>query len=461
MGDQYLRNEIQGQGKIRKCFHCKTRRNACNIKLVATKVERVFESHFVRTDTEPSAWEYTLIKEMDYDWDREGEPVSAVVAEIAGVDDEVADAIVEELEDRHSDFDSAAMGEECEFDSQSHYAPRLLDGYNRYHQSWNSLEERLRHECRFIGRSSQAILDEVFAEVESLVTREGGPVVRLIGPGTTFGELFRARVFQSIIGLEKGLARPDLEVGPPPLGQASAGRMNAQGISVFYGALDAGTALAEVRPPVGANVIVTKFRVTRDLRVLDVAALKEIITRESYFDPRHQQLLERAAFLGILAGKMTAPVLPGNEGSQYLVTQVVADYLASEHDLDGMIYPSVQVTNGVNVVLFHRASRVAAIDLPEGTEIEIEPDGWDEDGPSDDFLVVERVPGVVPPPARPAHEGADNSFLLGMLLSMESGDLRQISLEILLDQTEVRRVRSVVFHTAESGVRRVRREGEE
>jgi hypothetical protein len=60
--------------------------------------------------------------------------------------------------------------------------------------------------------------------------------------------------------------------------------MNAQGISVFYGATDASVAIAEVRAPVGGRVAVAKFRITRPLRFLDLTALKDVHVMGSIFD---------------------------------------------------------------------------------------------------------------------------------------------------------------------------------
>lgn len=64
----------------------------------------------------------------------------------------------------------------------------------------------------------------------------------------------RARVFQSEDKLEMAMCRPDLQLGSPPALVAAAGRMNARGISVFYGANDPKAAIAEVRPPVEARL---------------------------------------------------------------------------------------------------------------------------------------------------------------------------------------------------------------
>lgn len=61
--------------------------------------------------------------------------------------------------------------------------------------------------------------------------------------------LFRARVFQASDALKEAICRPDKHFGPPPARAASAGRMNARSIAVFYGATHKEAALTEVTKP--------------------------------------------------------------------------------------------------------------------------------------------------------------------------------------------------------------------
>jgi len=68
------------------------------------------------------------------------------------------------------------------------------------------------------------------------MARGGRPVVVTAGPDTTLDLIWRGRVFQADKPLLQALERPDHHLGPPPPEAASAGRMNARGISLFYGA---------------------------------------------------------------------------------------------------------------------------------------------------------------------------------------------------------------------------------
>lgn len=462
--EAYVRERIRTDGKIAKCSFCGKRKKTFSLGAIADMVEVAFNDHFERTSTEPSDWEYRMIKEGDYWWDREGEQVHYVIAEIAGIDEDVAEAVIEILSDRHSDRELAEMGEESEFDRDSHYVPKRCSGYNQLHEDWAGFEHRLQTESRFLNRSFQETLDRIFSGIEDFRTREGNSVIETIGPGTITTTLFRARVFQTFETLTIGLSHPEREVGPPPIGRAAAGRMNASGISVFYGALVPTTAVAEVRPPVGSDVVVATFEILRPLRVLNLSALRQIIIRSSYFDPDCRPLQERAAFLELLSIKMTRPVMPEREHADYLVTQVIADYLASEHQLDGILYPSVQVAaelpvaNRTNIVLFHRASRVENIDLPAGTEISISNFRLDDDGDDSEFVVFEDVPESVAPPEQDAFDP------LGLNVDPEIygmperfADHRQSALRVIPEAVSVHHVNAVHFSTTEIPVRRARR----
>ncbi len=461
VSDQYLKEKIRSEGEENDCSFCEEHGPTFSLEEIAELVEQAFNEHFERTSTEPSDWDYFRIKEMDYEWDREGEQVHFVISEIAGIDEDVAEILVRILEERHADWDMAVAGEETEFGRESHYVPRAISGYNQLHQEWAFVEHQLQTESRFLNRSFLEMMDRVFSDLASFQTREGRSVIVTIGPGSETTTLYRARVFQTLDSLTNALGRPDREVGPPPIGKAAAGRMNASGISVFYGALVPSTSIAEVRPPVGSDVVVASFEVIRPLRVLNLAALRQIMIRKSYFDPDCRPLQERVAFLEILSNKMTRPVMPEREHADYLVTQVIADYLANDQQLDGILYPSVQVAadlpvaNRTNIVLFHRASRVERVEIPRGTEFSANYFRYDDDGDDVEIVVFEDVPA---PAASSANDGPDP-----LELNTNAGaeerfwDHRQDSLRLLLDSVSVHHVNAVHFETDEIRVSRARR----
>jgi hypothetical protein len=333
-----------------------------------------------------------------------------------------------------------------------------------HRMDWRSFENSLKTEARFFSRTAANHLTSIFDGIGELQTRDGRPLVVDAGPGTDFHTLYRARVFQSDDKLEAALGRPDIHLGSPPAPLAAAGRMNARGISVFYGANNQKAAIAEVRPPVGSQVAVAQFEIIRKLRLLDLTALSDVRVTGSIFDFGLAGRMEGAVFLRSLSGRITRPVMPDDEPFEYLATQAIADFLATEASvpIDGIIFPSVQAAGDVlNVVLFHKAARVEAMNVPEGTEISASTGRWTEDGWEEDYEVLEKVP--------PLHREVDKNeqepgwpdfaaIAEAIPLDPRDADWRDASLRIVSESIEVHRVKRVEFATDEFTVKRHRRE---
>ncbi len=170
--------------------------------------------------------------------------------------------------------------------------------------------------------------------------------------------------------------------------------------------------------------------------------------------------MEGAAFLRSLSWRITPPVMPDDEPFEYLATQAIADFLATEASvpIDGIIFPSVQAAGDVfNVVLFHKAARVEAMIVPQGTEITASTGRWAEDGWQEDYEVLEQVP--------PLHEEIDKNEqqpgwpeVAAITSSTQDADRRDASLRIVPESIEVHRVKRVEFVTDEFTVKRHRRE---
>ena len=454
VGEQFLKGLIDSEGIDAFCSYCDDETKTFTIEQLADRIEKAFADHYERTPTEPEGIEAAMHNDSEskYCWERHGEEVKWAIAGAAKIAEGIAKDVVAVLEDRHSDVESDQMGDECDFDKDSYYAEKDLGCYEISH-AWTEFEKKLKTEARFFSHTAQVTLDDIFSNLPNLKTNEGSPVLVNAGPEAEIKFLHRARVFAGEDEkLEEALKYPWLHLGPPPMHAASSGRMNARGISVFYGAIESATALAEVRPPVGSQVVVAKFTIARPLRLLDVAALKSVTTRGSVFDPKFLRELQRANFMRILSARIPRPVMPNEEALEYLATQAIADYLATEAKLDGIIFPSVQVGHAAsNVVLFHHASRVEAIQLPKGTEISIGMEQHDDEGVTPDYHVWEVV---FPSPAATTQKEPDPFDLDITPVSHESFDARPASLKIDLDSVTVHHIKAVEFRADEYPVDR-------
>lgn len=462
VGEQYLSDEIRAKGKRAKCCFCKKTRRSYGVGEIAERIETAFEQHYIRTSDQPNDWEHMLLRdrESSYEWDRHGEPVTDAIMNAAEIPQAAADDIQKILANKHEDFDLAAMGEETEFADDSYYEEKGATD-ETWQEEWRSFENSLKTEARFFSRTAAKHLASIFDGIDELRTRDGRPLVVDAGPGTNFHALYRARVFQSGDRLEAALGRPDRQLGSPPALLAAAGRMNARGISVFYGANDPKAAIAEVRPPVGSQVAVAEFEIIRKLQLLDLTALRDVRIAGSIFDVGLAARLERAQFLRSLSGRITRPVMPDDEPFEYLATQAIADFLATESSvsIDGIVFPSVQVAGDVlNVVLFHKSARVESMDIPKGTEISARTGQFGEDGWEDDYAVIEEVPPASQEAKKDKdyNECPDFDAIAALPWREADADWREATLRIVSDSLKVHRVRRVEFETEGFSVRRHR-----
>lgn len=353
------------------------------------------DEHYSITPTSPDGFAYVAQKYGWSEWERDGEPTAVAIMNLADVSEDVANDIQSILEDRHYDRHVEEVGEELPYGPDVYYAETAADLFE-YNESWRAFEDSIRREARFFNPLAEAVLGSIFQNIHGLSSRHGQPVIREIGPGTDLTRLHRSRAFQNEARLREALANPERFVGTPESQFASNGRMNAKGVPVFYGATDVEVALAETRPPVGSRAVTAEFEIIRPLKVLDVAALESVLIKGSLFDPTFGQNFNRAAFLGVLSEKIVRPIMPDDEGTEYLVTQVMAEYLANhiKPALDGILYPSVQSgSEGANVALFNQSSKVEPADIGPKDKISVDTSTYTEDGEEPYYSVWhEKIP---------------------------------------------------------------------
>lgn len=473
VGESFLKAMIRKEGDVAPCDFCERRKGRTfTLEQMADRVEAAFADHYVKTLDQPDELESMAIRYGELDWSRRGDPVGEAIQMAAMIDEPPATAIAEILANRNATFAPDELHEEQEFDPDSHY--ERLDSVqdDHFHRDWERFEQSLKSEARFFSRKAEQVLSDIFSDVTEARTKLGTSVIVTAGPETAITMVFRARVFQSRDRLEAALARPDRELAPPPSKEARAGRMNARGVPVFYGATDPRIAMAEVRPPVGANVIVGRFEIVRPLRLLDVAALGKVFVEGSVFDPTLAGRARRASFLATLSRRIVRPVMPDAEDFEYLVTQAMADYLADQPNfaLDGILFPSVQSkAKGFNVVLFHKAARVTEMDIPPGTEIQsyLHGDSSDEDyddGPLT-WSVLEDSPALGERSNSNAVEDLNDLDAMASMFSHTKWlstevdkDPREFSLKLDPQSLMVHTIVAVRFRTTAVPVKRSRRD---
>jgi len=394
IGEKFLKNEINKLNLIEKCSYCGTTdKPTTSLDELAEELHIVLSQQFNLTPEEPTGYEAYLHK--DGLWERAGDLIEDVIQDVLDVDTSIGIDIREYLSDEYDSRGEDSLMALQPYSSEAQYQVKPIDSVE-FTEEWRAFKSSIHSEARFFNNNAATSLKWLFNGISELNSASGEPVVRVYSKD---GEFFRSRVAltdKNLVGILENLPG---SLGPPPSGRVSAGRMNADGISVFYGGLDKSTCIAEVRAPVGSTVITGCFKPIRDVRVLDLSLLQKCRIEEgSYFDKLHIEKLSRISFLEALISELSAPILPGRE-ADYVPTQVLAEYLASAHEnLDGLVFNSSQVdksddkpNSGKNIVLFQRASGVAKSDRPKGATSKVRFGSGHPEEDLEKIRIVEKI----------------------------------------------------------------------
>lgn len=378
VGDAYVRQHIKKIGSSNQtCSYCKRKRINIHVEHILAMVHDVFEYYF-------EAYEDI------YDCGR-GDSAQEVIYKELSVEFEVAEDIYNLLAEKfnpHNDFDGVRYNDAFVYRHITYSTGKLSS-------SWRRATDSLLNETRYFNREANAVLDSLFRDINKLKTLDSSSPVKML---TEEIRLYRARVFENQEEVKQALEQPEKYFGPPPPSLARSGRMNAQGISVFYGATSVDVAIAEVRPPVGSIVVTAPFVPLRALRVLDISALDSLsFGSGSKFDPQTRKTNERAVFFRTLSRKLTLPTFGKRKDSDYLITQLVADFLSDRETfgLDGVSFKSTQVQagTGCNIVLFNKSSAVRHA-ADESRRFNVELYEYAEDNPYNFGPEIQLIVGV-------------------------------------------------------------------
>lgn len=138
------------------------------------------------------------------------------------------------------------------------------------------------------------------------------------------------------------------QMGAPSAQKASAGRANPEGISCLYLADSRDTTLHETRAGVYDYATVGKFKLLKDIKVVNLAAIDKI----SPFQEIDCNLLAiNLPHLQKIAYDISKPLRKHDSVLDYLPTQYISDYIKSE-GFAGIEYKSTMCKTGVNFAIF-------------------------------------------------------------------------------------------------------------
>ncbi|MGF1689663.1 HEPN-associated N-terminal domain-containing protein [Photobacterium kagoshimensis] len=222
---------------------------------------------------------------------------------------------------------------------------------------WNSFKKQVLTKTRYLflaepedeflsGRPDYIPIASMLDALSNVCKSE--QLLKVIPAGSTF---YRVRVSSNAETTYSTFS----DIGVPPVGIASAGRMNPAGISYFYLASDRETAEKEV-VDTASYWSIGKFRSTVDIQVIDFVELPSI---PSVFEPDKYDSKHHISFVYSFVEDLIAPVQKdGKEHVDYVPTQIVSEYFRykfrndSGENILGLRYPSVKNSSGVNLAIF-------------------------------------------------------------------------------------------------------------
>jgi hypothetical protein len=171
---------------------------------------------------------------------------------------------------------------------------------------------------------------------------------------------FRARLgceYEKVIETDDGITvtydqeRPYGGDGMKPIPNwQGEGRASPRGIPSLYLATTRDTALAEIRPWIGAIVSVAQLQLERDLTVIDCSKHHAADSFIEMFDDL-TKTKEDGIWMAIDRAFAT-PVSKEDESKDYIPTQIIAELFKSE-GYDGIVYKSLLSEDGFNFALFN------------------------------------------------------------------------------------------------------------
>lgn len=356
--DDYLRSIVEESKEVITCSECSKNNYAISCEDLSKLIHEFFEERFTRGGEIP-----VYIHDFEeFEYVQRGEDLESIISLILNQDLSFVDEIISHLsyiEGYHPKYD---------FDGPIYDDTQLYVQKINFVQEadilWNRVVQELHTQRRFFSKEAKDFFDKIFLGIEHLwyydsekdsssqykFFKSKKNIIRTFPAGS---EIFRARRADNLLDSQTYLKDPVNNLAPPPSKYALAGRMNAKGVTVFYGATSKATCIAEVRPSIGNFITIGCFKTTTPLKILDFRSLENCYEDISHFDPDYHWQVDRYKFLKKLHSLISKPILPGYE-DEYLITQVLAEYLAyvRTDNFDGILFGSTQNKNGENIVLF-------------------------------------------------------------------------------------------------------------
>lgn len=344
--DIYLNQYIEHHGETGVCTYCGRKGTVIDMSDLANHIAMTISIYFNDIDSE-----YLPLSSSYFDNEEEQIPgIKQVGCYAVPENTDVFEDTFEMMEELglHTDCDNLNDDIDHLFENKIWIKkdPFELWLNQKKELQWKRFSKMVKHSRRFtfLAMSRVGGSDNILEDLGAILRYTDG-ILHTITTGTT---LYRTRSLDKEIddsfGFNDITSAPDVYAGQC--------RMSPAGVSMFYGAFDMDTAVAESIKSVNEKVlIIGEFKTVRELTVVDLTAL----TREVSI---WMDKWEAVSFLKSFHNDITRPLLnDAKEAIEYVPSQIFTEYLRwmftdkKGRNIDGLLYKSSK-TNKANVVLF-------------------------------------------------------------------------------------------------------------
>ncbi|WMJ77324.1 MULTISPECIES: HEPN-associated N-terminal domain-containing protein [unclassified Sedimentibacter] len=360
VGERYLKQFVIDNGKCDKCDYCGSDEICISVEDLISEIISGIEYEYDRA-VDTMSWdhgEYVGAKT----WDTYNLIYDKLGCELPLEDDLIKD-IYETIDDDtwcerdpyqlRESIDKALLWDDfCE----------MVKTKTRYVFFRMPKKDEYREEANF------NVLDYIGKKVTEL------NLITSIPENTTF---FRGRMHSSSMVLDEAK-----NLCSPPSHCAKSNRMSAEGISIFYGANDVKTAIAEIYNSQYKYATVAPFVNLRNLILVDLTKVEDI-EFPSLFDKEKRKYRQALDFFIKLNENLTQPI-ENMVSIEYIPAQIIAEYFRYIYcyngiSIDGIAYRSSKNSGGICYSLFFNYEQCLEVDrdkrCKEEQELKIDKSG--------------------------------------------------------------------------------------
>ncbi|WP_099205534.1 RES family NAD+ phosphorylase [Scatolibacter rhodanostii] len=155
--------------------------------------------------------------------------------------------------------------------------------------------------------------------------------------------LYRARIWSD----NKGFCTK--EMGVPPFDKRRSGRVNPEGICALYLSSKEETAISEVRANAFDFVSVGKFRLLKNISIINLSKLNNI--SPAIYSAGLESLTANISIFRDISEEISKPLRRNDSHLDYLPTQYITEFIKSK-GYAGIEFSSTRATSGDNIAVF-------------------------------------------------------------------------------------------------------------